>query len=300
LKSHVSVVRGLAFCQEYLFTGARDKVIIKWNTQTGEQLQTILALESIESLKLIQIHEKDILVSAGEHGILKTWDINSGEMIDSQTKELNQSHPIVAMELFERKLVAVTGDQNIQLYNLDGINLLKYSRQIAGYNEEILDMELVGTQKDSHLAVITNTEQIRLYDLKTFDCDIIYGHSDIVLCLASSYNNQYIVTGSKDNTAKVWNISLDNEIGERIWEHNTLKGHTGAVSAVAMPKTSNECIITASQDRTIKFWYVDKEKGKTRYTFHAHDKDIQSLDLSPNDQFIVSSSLDKTAKVKCI
>ena len=38
-------------------------------------------------------------------------------------------------------------------------------------------------------------------------------------------------------------------------------------------------------------------KLKARYTFHAHDKDIQSLAVAPNDKVFATAALDKTAKV---
>jgi U3 small nucleolar RNA-associated protein 13 len=72
-----------------------------------------------------------------------------------------------------------------------------------------------------------------------------------------------------------------------------LVGHTGPVSAVALPKTSSNFAITASHDRTVKFWDLSDvnqsageiQKPKSLYTFQAHEKDIQALDVSPNDVF---------------
>jgi U3 small nucleolar RNA-associated protein 13 len=294
----VSIVRGLAFCDDFLFTGARDKVIIKWNHKTGEQLQTIPIHEQIESLKVIKTASDHQLISAGEKGVLKTWSVKSGKLIqkqsnDSITKE-EMAQPIISLEICESTLVAITGDQNIQFYDLKNLDGFKMTKQIAGYNEEVLDLALLGN--DSHLAVITNTNQIRVYDLSNNDCDIVYGHEDIVMCVDSSFDKSQIITGSKDHTAKVWDLNLNGPIGERVVLRDTLKGHTGAVTAVATTKMSNEFILTASQDRTIKCWAMG-DKLESRYTIHAHDKDIQSIDISPNDQYFVSCSLDKTIKM---
>jgi U3 small nucleolar RNA-associated protein 13 len=84
---------------------------------------------------------------------------------------------------------------------------------------------------------------------------------------------------------------------------------------------------TGSQDRTIKMWDLSdvsvvvnpypplptksdfdpesRENGeivapvrcKSLFTLKAHEKDINSLDVSPNDRFLASGSQDKTAKV---
>lgn len=55
------------------------------------------------------------------------------------------------------QLYGVTSDQNILIYQLtDGVRRV---RQLVGYNDEIIDLAYLGEQ-ESHLAVITNSEQV--------------------------------------------------------------------------------------------------------------------------------------------
>ena len=73
-------------------------------------------------------------------------------------------------------------------------------------------------------------------------------------------------------------------------------------------------MFTGSQDRTIKMWDLsavplsaddqdDEDQGaepvkcKSLTTHKAHDKDINALDVAPNDRLLVSGSQDRTAKV---
>ncbi|PIL31471.1 transporter [Ganoderma sinense ZZ0214-1] len=72
-------------------------------------------------------------------------------------------------------------------------------------------------------------------------------------------------------------------------------------------------MFTGSQDRTVKMWDLstvplsasanDDEhdahivKCRSLTTHKAHDKDINSLDVAPNDRLLVSGSQDRTAKV---
>lgn len=94
------------------------------------------------------------------------------------------------------------------------------------------------------------------------------------------------------------------------------EGHAESVGAVAMSRKaysdSSEgglrFMFTGSQDRTLKMWDltnvpIHSETGgqpakcKSLATHKAHEKDINSLDVAPNDRLLVSGSQDRTAKV---
>jgi U3 small nucleolar RNA-associated protein 13 len=90
------------------------------------------------------------------------------------------------------------------------------------------------------------------------------------------------------------------------------EGHAESVGAVALARGSDKggkFLFTGSQDRTIKMWdlsqlperFTTGSEGaahcKSLTTHKAHEKDINSLDVAPNDRFLVSGSQDRTAKV---
>ena len=75
--------------------------------------------------------------------------------------------------------------------------------------------------------------------------------------------------------------------------------------------TGVQFMFTGSQDRTIKMWYTGDVpltfdasrhsqgamKCKSLTTHKAHEKDINSLDVAPNDHLLASGSQDRTAKI---
>lgn len=147
-------------------------------------------------------------------------------------------------------LTAITSNQNILFYQIT--SGLKRVKQIVGYNEEVIDLTYVG-KDETHLAIATNTEQINLYNIKSFDFNIIYGHIDIVICLDKSYDGTVLISGSKDHTARIWSIDVDNENSDDN-QVNCLGiciGHTAAIGTVAFSKKSLKFCLTGSQDRTI-------------------------------------------------
>lgn len=100
--------------------------------------------------------------------------------------------------------------------------------------------------------------KIRVYDLETSFCDILTGHTDMVLGIARSKNGDLLVSGSKDKNAILWRQEVDSARFDKIGQ---CSGHTEAVSAVAFSQKSAHFVVTGSQDLTIKLWDIQQENG---------------------------------------
>ena len=68
--------------------------------------------------------------------------------------------------------------------------------QFVGYNDEILDVCFAGGDQ-THLAVATNSSEWKVYNLDTMNCQLLEGHTDIVLSLEVNDRGDMLVTGSK-------------------------------------------------------------------------------------------------------
>jgi hypothetical protein len=69
--------------------------------------------------------------------------------------------------------------------------------QLVGFSDEVLDLVMLGTG-DSHLAVATNSTDIKLYRLKDMSCQLLQGHTDLVLTLAATTSNPLLLlSGAK-------------------------------------------------------------------------------------------------------
>ncbi|KAJ2334683.1 U3 small nucleolar RNA-associated protein, partial [Coemansia sp. RSA 2681] len=212
-------------------------------------------------------------------------------------------------------LVGITNDQNLLFYQTT--KRLERVRQIVGYNEEIIDMAYVGRDQ-AHLVVATNTEQLRVYNTNDLNCELAYGHSDIILCVNVHSKGSIVATGSKDNTALVWLVNMDAPPNQRVLCIATAVGHAKAVGAVCLAQDAGcPFMITGSEDRTVKMWDLSPLSGmfdsperaaaivgesgpvklRTTYTFQAHEKDINSICVAPNDGIFATGSQDKSAKI---
>lgn len=320
LQSHVSVIRGLDFSADgkYLISGSRDKVVNVWDWQSKELRATYPIFETIETVGFLEKNVKlaaklgkvwqdaDIFYTAGDSGLIKLWDLKTGKLIKAQEPEKNSQHTISDVIYIEKTqtLAAITNDQNILMYSLE--HKLERVKQIVGYNDEVVDVAYLG-ENDSHLAAATNSAQLRIYNVETQDCDLLYGHNDMIISLDKSKDGTLVVTASKDKTARLWKIDLANEEHkERFKSAGVCIGHTESVGAVALSRKSNTFMITGSQDRTIKYWNLrdldledpdEDYKPKSLYTHQAHEKDINTICVAPNDKFFATGSQDKTAKL---
>ncbi|KAJ1970734.1 hypothetical protein H4R35_005692 [Dimargaris xerosporica] len=133
------------------------------------------------------------------------------------------------------------------------------------------------------------------------------GHSDSVYCL--QFQDELLVTGSRDRTIKFWNLNDGFEC------MRTLTGHEGSVLCL---KYDERCLVTGSSDATVMVW--DLTTGQRDANFEDtdsfmplaseepnsnHDRPVKRLrshiagvlDVSMEDQVIVSCSKDCTIKV---
>jgi len=172
-------------------------------------------------------------------------------------------------------------------------------------SQSLAALALTEMDKDPELSLLLATESVRItYDVNdpvlplsnTVLRQVIIesrmrltlkSHDGGVLLVTYSPNGQQIVTGSNDNTAKVW----DAETGKELM---TLTGHNGPVYSTAWSPDGQQ-IVTGSYDQTVKVW--DSHIGKGLMTLEGHDDRVLSVAYSPDGQRFATGSYDKTVKV---
>ncbi|KAK6605156.1 Vegetative incompatibility protein HET-E-1-like protein 15 [Botrytis cinerea] len=115
------------------------------------------------------------------------------------------------------------------------------------------------------------------------------GHKGHVNSVAFSPDGKQVISGSSDNTVRLWDTTTGLQI------QPTLEGHTIWVSSVAFSPDSKQ-VVSGSWDNTVRLW--DTTTGlQIQPTLEGHTDSVNSVAFSPDGKQVVSGSDDKTIRL---
>lgn len=107
------------------------------------------------------------------------------------------------------------------------------------------------------------------------------GHGEEVKAVAFSLDGRFAVSGSIDNTVRVWDLVSGKEL-------KRLTGHTKQVWAVAFLPTGRQ-VLSASWDATVRLWDIQSGAEVKRFT---HRLDVNGLALNRSGTSMLTGSDD--------
>ncbi|CAG7855300.1 WD repeat-containing protein 5B [Serendipita indica DSM 11827] len=150
--------------------------------------------------------------------------------------------------------------------------------------------------------------------------EALRGHTEVVETVAFSPDGSRIVSGSWDQTIRLWDAETGQSLGEPLRGHTgpvtavafspdgsrvvsetgqssgePLRGHTGAVTALAFSPDGLR-IVSGSWDDTIRLW--DAETGQSLgEPLRGHTGEVSAVAFSPDGSRIVSGLWDHTIRL---
>lgn len=114
-------------------------------------------------------------------------------------------------------------------------------------------------------------------------------HRAPVSAVAVSPDHRWLVTGSEDGTASLWDRA------DLASKPIALKGHEAWISALAISPDSR-WLVTSSGDNTARVWDLT-DPGAASEALRGHEGEIRCVAISPDGRWLVTGSKDKTARL---
>src|SRR5262249_38966458 len=118
---------------------------------------------------------------------------------------------------------------------------------------------------------------------------VLKGHTETVYAIAFSPDGKYVVTGSFDKLAKLWEAAT----GKDLRTVGGTQGHQSLVLGVAF-SADGKNTATGSQDNSARIW--DVPTGGHLLAF-AHADAVNGLSLSPDGKVLAGAGKDGTVKL---
>lgn len=113
---------------------------------------------------------------------------------------------------------------------------------------------------------------------------LLKGHTHSVSSAGFTPNGKIVVTGSFDNTLKLWEAVTGREL-------RTLTGHTGQVLSLDVSR-DGAYLVSGSRDNTLKLW--DMVRPEPIGELAGHKDEIQGVAFNADGSLVLTASLDKS------
>ena len=184
---------------------------------------------------------------------------------------------------FEKALLISGHDElNTALTTIESLDNTFVAHQNS-YLEHTRPVDAVCISPDNRYLLSSAGSYILLQETASGKCLREFnGHRLTVTSLAFSPNGRFIVSGSKDDTIRIWEVASARCV-------MTLEGHEKSVLSVAV-SADGHYLLSGSEDHTVKLW--ETKTGKCLQTFSGHKAAVRSVCFSSKGLFVLSGAGD--------
>src|ERR1041385_4213273 len=100
------------------------------------------------------------------------------------------------------------------------------------------------------------------------------GHELAVVSVATSPDSNYVATGSRDKSAKLWELSTGREV-------RSFLGHDYSVTALSFAN-DGKVLVTGSNDLTVRLWDVNTGEEIAKVPMEYR---VTSIDIDPTSRY---------------
>ncbi|TVS20393.1 MAG: serine/threonine protein kinase, partial [Planctomycetaceae bacterium] len=270
-----------------VLTASSDNTVIGWDTNTGQATSILLKHPDAVTALALSPDNRYALTACADR-VARLWQVETN-------REIGQVHlgssiiQDVAFSPDGSEAAIMAAEGTVQIWRVDQIS------QHAGDSDgphQILQTDpdqawSLAFSPDSLLLLTAGGDEANLWNVKTGRLGMRFARQGSVASARFSPDGRWIVSGSWDTTAKIW----DAESG---LVQRRLEGHTGFVNDVVFSPSGNR-VATASDDRTARLWDADTGRELTR--FIGHQDRVRSVAFSSDGRYVLTASSDRTARI---
>jgi len=290
LSGHTDDVISVAFSPDdsLLLSGSDDQTARVWDVESGEELHVLEGHNG--GVVAVDFHPTEpVILTYGIRTAPMTWDLDTGEMLNEFDQHLITGEPNLAVgaALFtpDGENILSSFGIDLRLWNYETGTLVR--RYTGGHTSYVNSLSFDETGE--HFVSSAWRENGFFFwetdvrePLFRFDA-----HSDIVNSVALSPNARFAMTGSQDDTARLWELTNGASIQRFTGSENDI------FTVVAHP--DGDVIASAGYDDVVRIW--DIETGENTAVYEGATEDLWFAIYSPDGGLLASGGKDNTLRI---
>ncbi|MGD9636574.1 MAG: WD40 repeat domain-containing protein, partial [Pirellulales bacterium] len=296
LNGHGRSITGLRFTpnSQRLVSASGDHTCGQWDVATGQEDRN-LVLKHPEYVTGVDLSPDGALaITTCDDGSARLWRLSDAQQLQSVA---SPGKPFSALNYApDGQSALLTSYQDRKVYRWDLPDAAQEAVTAAAPLETLFDFNRLGglvwtathTSDGKHLLTIGGNDAT-LWNRDTLKPVMRYSPHGAVASAALSPDGKFVVTGSWDHSAKIW----DAQTGHAI--RKLEGGHTGYVNTAEF-SPDGKLVLTASDDGTARLW--DVATGQPNgIVFKGHKDRVLSATFSPDGTRVLTTSGDKLARL---
>lgn len=276
MTGHSGPVNAATAGRSWIASASNDEVIV-WSI-TGEA-RGVLRGRAGTVRTMGVVLERDWLVTAGDDGQLRVWDV------EAFTRETDPFDALNAVVVAPGGGWLATAGEDGNVYvrrTSDGAAV----RVLEGHQGAVGALAFAPDQ--TWLASASDDRTVRLWDMASGTVrSVLTGHRGWIGGLAVAPDGSWLATAGDDRTVRIWDTATATE-------QAVLTGHTDRVNGVAI-SPDGKWLISTSDDRTIRVW--DAITGSARAVLSTNADWVRAVAVSPDGTWFATASGDGNVRI---